>query len=57
MPKLSIAPTCISCDNCRLICPEDAILIDQSQFQIDEFTCTICNLCVVVCPVDAIKLE
>ncbi|MEX0799508.1 MAG: 4Fe-4S binding protein [Bacteriovoracaceae bacterium] len=53
--KLEINNTCISCDSCRLICPENAIVTDGKEYAIDPWSCTRCHMCVEVCPVDCIK--
>ena len=55
IPKLEISNLCISCDNCRLICPENAILVMKDQYVIETWSCTLCQVCVEVCPVDCIK--
>lgn len=56
VPYLEINSLCISCDNCRLICPENAVLKNGDQHVIDTWTCTLCYACVQVCPVDCIKM-
>ncbi|PIP91126.1 MAG: hypothetical protein COW01_05600 [Bdellovibrionales bacterium CG12_big_fil_rev_8_21_14_0_65_38_15] len=57
-PHLEINSTCIECDNCLAICPDDAILkSEQNGYTIDTFACTLCGLCIEVCPVDSIKLS
>lgn len=56
MPTLEINIRCISCDNCRLICPENAILTNGKTYSIDTWSCTLCGLCTEVCPTDAIDL-
>ena len=54
---LEINNSCFSCDNCRLICPERAILTDGKSYAIDKWACTQCQLCVVSCPANAIREE
>ncbi len=56
IPVLEINNRCISCDNCRLICPENSIMITNKKYFIETWSCTLCNLCVLICPVDCIKL-
>lgn len=57
LPTLVIGSTCISCDNCALVCPDNAIVTNGEIYAIDSFSCTLCQLCVEVCPVDCIKLS
>lgn len=52
---LEISSRCIECDNCRLICPEKAIFMDNGNYTIEPWACTLCNACTLVCPVDCIK--
>lgn len=52
---LEINTRCINCDNCRILCPENAILVEDGEYAIDTWNCTLCNLCVTACPVDCIK--
>jgi len=54
--QLEIINTCISCDACRTICPEVAIVTDGEKFAIDSWSCTLCGFCIEICPVDCIKL-
>ena len=53
--KLEIQHTCIKCDSCAIICPEQAVHFDGNDFSIDPFACTLCQICIQVCPVDCIK--
>lgn len=55
MPQLQINARCISCDNCRLLCPEDAIVTDGRDYSIENWSCTLCGICLEVCPIDCIK--
>lgn len=54
-PKLEINNTCIHCDNCRLICPENSVLKSAESYRIESWSCTLCQLCIEVCPADSIK--
>ncbi len=56
IPYLSIGSSCIACDNCVPICPEDAIVSNLQEYTVDSWTCTLCQLCIEVCPVDCIKV-
>ncbi len=55
--KIEINNTCVSCDTCRIICPENAILTDGKTYVIDNWSCSKCGLCKYICPVDSIKLK
>ncbi len=52
---LKISSICLSCDNCRLVCPEAAIITNGSNYYVDQWSCTLCGLCIEACPVDCIK--
>ena|GEM_PF-102729 len=51
--------TCNQCDNCRLFCPDLAVVRDQSPWgrSIDYDYCKGCGICVVECPRNAMTLE
>lgn len=56
--KLSINSMCNSCDNCRAICPTDAIYCNENnKYFIDSLPCTLCGICREVCPVNAVKMD
>ena len=50
---------CNQCDNCRLFCPDLAVVRDQSPRgrSIDYDYCKGCGICVVECPRNAMSLE
>lgn len=50
---------CNQCDNCRLFCPDLAVLLDSSERgrHVDYDYCKGCGICVVECPRNAMKLE
>lgn len=48
---------CISCGNCKDICPVGAISQGDSQYEIDANTCIDCGSCASECPVETIKPE
>lgn len=52
---LEISSICVSCDDCRLICPENAVISDGKLYSVDPWSCTLCGLCIEVCPVECIK--
>lgn len=55
-PVLEINYKCISCDNCVLICPENAVHVTKGDYFIEQWACTLCGFCLQVCPVDSIQL-
>lgn len=55
--ELIINSLCVSCDACRLFCPENAILKSGQVYSIDTWICTICGICQDICPVDCVKLS
>lgn len=54
--NIEINNLCVSCDNCRIICPESAVVTDGKTYAIDSWLCTYCELCIVTCPTDSIKI-
>ncbi len=53
--SLEISSICVLCDNCKLVCPENAVISDGNNYFIDSWSCTLCGLCIEVCPVNCIK--
>ncbi len=49
-----ITQDCIKCGSCVDVCPENAIIEDETQYIITD-DCIECGLCVKECPLDAIK--
>lgn len=47
---------CNDCDNCRLFCPEIAVILEGTR-RIDLDYCKGCGICVVECPRNAMTLE
>ena len=60
---LMITDECINCDVCEPECPNDAIFMGESIYQIDPYRCTECvghfdePQCVQVCPVACIPIH
>ncbi|MCC2617968.1 YfhL family 4Fe-4S dicluster ferredoxin [Aestuariibacter halophilus] len=58
---LRIAEDCINCDLCEPECPNEAIAMGDSVYQIDPERCTECvghydePNCMTVCPIDCIE--
>ncbi|MBT4937309.1 4Fe-4S binding protein [Candidatus Peregrinibacteria bacterium] len=55
LPHLEISNRCIQCDNCRLICPDNAIIMHNQEYYISVHACTLCMICTEICPTDCIK--
>ena len=57
---LKITEDCINCDVCEPVCPNQAIYLGESVYEIDPMRCTECvghfdqPQCQRVCPVDCI---
>lgn len=60
---LKILKTCINCDMCEPECPNKAIYMGDSIYQIDPEKCTECighydePQCMLCCPIDCIKSD
>jgi Pyruvate/2-oxoacid:ferredoxin oxidoreductase delta subunit len=48
---------CNECDNCRIFCPEVAVILKDSRRQVNLDYCKGCGICVVECPRNAMALE
>jgi 2-oxoacid:acceptor oxidoreductase delta subunit (pyruvate/2-ketoisovalerate family) len=48
---------CNGCDNCRLFCPEVAVVLDKGDHRIDLDYCKGCGICVQECPRSAMTME
>ncbi len=49
--------TCNACDNCRLFCPEMAVVAEKGTRRIDYDYCKGCGICVAECPRSAMTME
>jgi Pyruvate/2-oxoacid:ferredoxin oxidoreductase delta subunit len=47
---------CNECDNCRVFCPEVAVIADEHR-EINLKYCKGCGICVTECPRNAMSLE
>jgi ferredoxin len=52
-----IGDNCITCGVCEAECPEGAIYLNSTHFQIDPSKCKDCGSCANVCPVGAPQPE
>jgi NADPH-dependent glutamate synthase beta subunit-like oxidoreductase len=48
---------CNACDNCRIFCPEIAVILKGAKRQINLDYCKGCGICVFECPRSAMDLE
>ncbi len=48
---------CNACDNCRLFCPEMAVVVENGRRRIDLDFCKGCGICVEECPRGAMAME
>jgi len=48
---------CNACDNCRIFCPEIAVILQDSERRINLDYCKGCGICVFECPRNAMGLE
>ncbi len=48
---------CNACDNCRIFCPEVAVILSGDERRIDLDFCKGCGICVVECPRSAMELQ
>jgi len=48
---------CNACDNCRIFCPEIAVILKGSERKINLDYCKRCGICVFECPRSAMDLE
>ena len=46
---------CNDCEECILVCPNNAINFVDDRLVVDKMKCKQCNICISVCPVSAIK--
>lgn len=57
LEKLEINNTCISCDTCRILCPEKSIYTNGTDYAIDADRCIHCGICMQICPTNSIKAK
>lgn len=49
----TISDNCMACGVCEGECPEEAIYLGETHFQVDPAKCKSCGSCADVCPVGA----
>ena len=47
---------CVKCGNCRDVCPDDAVKVNDEQYEIDYDYCKGCGICAHECTADAIEM-
>ena len=50
------ADRCDECGDCVVVCPEEALTLDDGVLRRDAQRCTVCEACTAVCPTDAHEL-
>ncbi len=48
---------CCYCGGCVGVCPEDALVLMDTELKVDTEKCTLCRDCLLFCPVDAIEID
>ena len=48
--------SCKKCGICRDVCPDDAVKVEDEQYEIDYDFCKGCGICAHECTADAIKM-
>lgn len=54
---LKITPTCVNCDQCIFVCPENAITGFENEYYIDHWSCSLCEICINLCPTNALLID
>ena len=47
---------CKNCGICRTVCPDDAVLVQDDQYEINYDYCKGCGICAHECTADAIEM-
>ena len=50
-----ITDSCIGCNKCMEVCPQNCIIIDSIPYVIEQNHCLHCGNCFRVCPVGAVE--
>jgi Fe-S-cluster-containing hydrogenase component 2 len=48
---------CDFCGTCVAVCPQDAINLNEAQWQVIAERCTVCGFCANVCPLEALEVQ
>lgn len=48
---------CCYCGGCVGVCPDDALVLMDTELKVDTEKCTLCRNCLLFCPVDAIEID
>jgi len=60
MPKVEIIVNkekCYLCGSCVAVCPKEAIIIENDEWNFFFDKCISCKFCVLACPVGALNVE
>lgn len=53
---LLLTGNCDQCGSCIAVCPTDALMLTETDLQIDRDRCTLCGICVRICPLSALEI-
>jgi len=48
---------CCYCGGCVGVCPDDALVLRETELRVNTETCSLCRICIQFCPVEAISIE
>jgi len=48
---------CCYCGGCVGVCPDDALVLMDTELKVDIEKCTLCRYCLLFCPVEAIEID
>ena len=48
---------CCYCGGCVAVCPENALILMDTELKVDTEKCTLCRDCLLFCPVEAIEMR
>ena len=55
--SISVNKKCLLAQNCKVICPDEAIFTHENSSFVDPSICTLCEVCLMLCPNDALEVK